>query len=50
MVTLEVSGGRLGVIRRTNLVLAEHDSERYLVALAGESQWPHDQPQAGVYE
>jgi deazaflavin-dependent oxidoreductase (nitroreductase family) len=39
VVTLEVPGRRSGVIRRTNLVLAEHDGQRYLVALAGESEW-----------
>lgn len=39
VVTLEVPGRRSGALRRTNLVLLEHDSERYLVALAGESEW-----------
>jgi glyoxylase-like metal-dependent hydrolase (beta-lactamase superfamily II) len=39
VVTLEVPGRRSGVIRRTNLLLTEHDGERYLVALAGESEW-----------
>ena len=39
VVTLEVPGRRSGVIHRTNLLLAEHDGERYLVALAGESEW-----------
>jgi glyoxylase-like metal-dependent hydrolase (beta-lactamase superfamily II) len=39
VVTLEVPGRRSGVIRRTNLMLLEHDGERYLVALAGESEW-----------
>jgi hypothetical protein len=39
VVTLEVPGRSSGAIRRTNLVLLEHDGEQYLVALAGESQW-----------
>ncbi len=39
VVTLEVPGRRSGAIRRTNLVQVTHDSERYLVALAGESEW-----------
>ena len=39
VITLEVPGRRSGVIRRTNLVLLNHDTEQYLVALAGESQW-----------
>lgn len=39
VVTLEVPGRRSGVVRRTNLLLADHDGEHYLVALAGESQW-----------
>jgi hypothetical protein len=30
VVTLESSGRRSGVTRRTNLVLAEHDGEVYL--------------------
>jgi deazaflavin-dependent oxidoreductase (nitroreductase family) len=47
VVTLEVPGRRSGVIRRTNLLLAEHDRERYLVALAGESQWVRNVRAAG---
>ncbi|HET7519561.1 MAG TPA: nitroreductase/quinone reductase family protein [Actinomycetes bacterium] len=47
VVTLEVPGRRSGVTRRTNLVLAEHDGERYLVALAGESQWVRNVGAAG---
>jgi hypothetical protein len=35
------------VIRRTNLVLAEHDGQRYLVALAGESPWAPNVRAAG---
>ena len=39
MVTLEVPGRRSGVTRRTNLVLAQHEGQRYLVSLTGESEW-----------
>jgi Metallo-beta-lactamase superfamily/F420H(2)-dependent quinone reductase len=39
VVTLEVPGRRSGAIRRTNLVQVRHGSTRYLVALAGESEW-----------
>ncbi|HET7518618.1 MAG TPA: MBL fold metallo-hydrolase, partial [Actinomycetes bacterium] len=39
VITLEVPGRRSGVIRRTNLVLLNHDGEHYLVALAGQSEW-----------
>ena len=38
MITLEVPGRRSGVVRRTTLVQAVCDGERYVVALAGESQ------------
>jgi deazaflavin-dependent oxidoreductase (nitroreductase family) len=47
VVTLEVPGRRSGVIRRTNLLLAEHDGTYYLVALAGESQWVRNVRAAG---
>jgi deazaflavin-dependent oxidoreductase (nitroreductase family) len=47
VVTLEVPGRRSGVIRRTNLVLLNHDGEQYLVALAGESQWVRNVRAAG---
>jgi deazaflavin-dependent oxidoreductase (nitroreductase family) len=47
VVTLEVPGRRSGVIRRTNLVLLDHDGERYLVALAGESEWVRNVRAAG---
>jgi deazaflavin-dependent oxidoreductase (nitroreductase family) len=47
VVTLEVTGRRSGVIRRTNLVLLEHDGQQYLVALAGESQWVRNVRAAG---
>lgn len=47
VVTLEVPGRRSGVIRRTNLMLLEHDGERYLVALAGESEWVRNVRAAG---
>jgi deazaflavin-dependent oxidoreductase (nitroreductase family) len=38
-VALEVRGRRTGKLRRTALVLAEHDGNRYLVSLPGESAW-----------
>ena len=47
VVTLEVPGRRSGVIRKTNLVLLEHDGEGYLVALAGESEWVRNVRAAG---
>jgi deazaflavin-dependent oxidoreductase (nitroreductase family) len=47
VITLEVPGCRSGVIRRTNLVLLNHDTEQYLVALAGESQWVRNVRAAG---
>jgi deazaflavin-dependent oxidoreductase (nitroreductase family) len=47
VVTLEVPGRRSGVIRRTSLLLAEHDGTYYLVALAGESQWVRNVRAAG---
>jgi deazaflavin-dependent oxidoreductase (nitroreductase family) len=47
VITLEVPGRRSGVIRRTNLVLLDHDGEQYLVALAGESEWVRNVRAAG---
>ena len=47
VVTLEASGRRSGVLRRTNLVLLEDDGQQYLVALAGESQWVRNVRAAG---
>jgi F420H(2)-dependent quinone reductase len=38
-VALEVPGRQSGKMRRTSLVVAEHGSSRYLVSLAGESEW-----------
>ena len=38
-VALEVPGRQSGRLRRTSLVVAEHHSSRYLVSLAGESEW-----------
>lgn len=35
------------MIRKTNLVLLEHDGEGYLVALAGESEWVRNVRAAG---
>jgi glyoxylase-like metal-dependent hydrolase (beta-lactamase superfamily II) len=48
VVTLEVPGRSSGMIRKTNLVLLEHDGERYLVALAGESEWVRNVRAAGA--
>ncbi|WP_152190030.1 nitroreductase/quinone reductase family protein [Georgenia satyanarayanai] len=39
VVVLEVPGRRSGLVRRTNVVLVRHDGGRYVVALAGESEW-----------
>ena len=47
VVTLEVPGRRSGVLRRSNLVLAEHEGERYLVSLTGESEWVRNVAAAG---
>jgi deazaflavin-dependent oxidoreductase (nitroreductase family) len=38
-VALEVAGRKSGRRRRTSLVVAEHAGGRYLVSLAGESEW-----------
>jgi hypothetical protein len=38
-VALEVPGRTSGRPRRTSLVVAEHDGSRYLLSLAGESEW-----------
>ncbi|EME64115.1 Zn-dependent oxidoreductase [Rhodococcus ruber BKS 20-38] len=47
VVTLEVPGRRSGVVRRTNLVLLDHDGEQYLLSLAGQSQWARNVRAAG---
>jgi glyoxylase-like metal-dependent hydrolase (beta-lactamase superfamily II) len=47
VVTLEVPGRRSGIIRRTNLVLAQHHGQRYLVSLTGESEWVRNVRAAG---
>ncbi|WP_456872199.1 nitroreductase/quinone reductase family protein [Geodermatophilus sp. SYSU D00766] len=47
VVTLEVPGRRSGVIRRTNVVLADHDGTGYLVSLTGESEWVRNVRAAG---
>lgn len=47
VVTLEVPGRRSGVVRRTNLVLLDHDGEQYLLSLAGQSQWARNVGAAG---
>jgi len=38
-VSVEVPGRKTGRLRRTALVLAEYDGNRYLVSLAGEAEW-----------
>jgi deazaflavin-dependent oxidoreductase (nitroreductase family) len=38
-VSLEVPGRKTGRPRRTALVLAQYDDNRYLVSLAGEAEW-----------
>jgi hypothetical protein len=47
VVTLQVPGRRSGVVRRTNLVLARHEGQRYLVSLTGESEWVRNVRAAG---
>ncbi len=46
-VALEVPGRRTGRPRRTALVWAEHGGDRYLVSLAGESEWVRNVRAAG---
>jgi deazaflavin-dependent oxidoreductase (nitroreductase family) len=46
-VALEVPGRRSGRTRRTAVVLAEHEGRRFLVSLAGESQWVRNVRAAG---
>jgi len=38
-IAIEVPGRQSGRTRRTSLVVAEHGGNRYLVSLAGESEW-----------
>jgi deazaflavin-dependent oxidoreductase (nitroreductase family) len=47
VVTLEVPGRRSGAVRRTNLVQARHEGQRYLVSLTGESEWVRNARAAG---
>jgi deazaflavin-dependent oxidoreductase (nitroreductase family) len=47
VVTLEVPGRRSGLIRRTSLVLAELDGQRFVVSLTGESEWVRNVRAAG---
>ena len=47
VITLQVPGRRTGAIHRTTLVQVEHDGERFLVALAGESEWVRNVRAAG---
>jgi deazaflavin-dependent oxidoreductase (nitroreductase family) len=46
-VTLEVRGRRSGQIRRTAVVSVDHEGRRYLVSLAGESEWVRNVRAAG---
>lgn len=47
VVVLEVRGRRTGRTRRTVLAQASHEGERYLVSLAGESEWVRNVRAAG---
>jgi len=47
VIVLEVPGRNTGVIHRTTLVRADCDGGRYLVALAGESEWVRNVRAAG---
>ena len=47
VITLEVPGRSSGLIRRTTLVRVARDGGRYLVALAGESEWVRNVRAAG---
>lgn len=47
MVVLEVPGRRSGQVRRTNVILVEHEGAHYVVAIAGESQWVRNVRAAG---
>jgi len=47
VIVLEVPGRSTGVIHRTTLVRTDCDGGRYLVALAGESQWVRNVRAAG---
>src|SRR5271166_1014805 len=46
-ISLEVPGRQSGRTRRTSLVVAEHGGSRYLVSLAGESEWVRNVRAAG---
>ena len=39
VITLEVPGRRTGIVHRTALVQVVHQGQRFVVALAGESEW-----------
>lgn len=47
-VALEVPGRRSGRVRRTAVVLVEHDGRQFVVSLAGESQWVRNVRAAGA--
>jgi deazaflavin-dependent oxidoreductase (nitroreductase family) len=46
-VSLEVTGRRTGVSRRTAVVVARHAGRDYVVSLAGESEWVRNLRAAG---
>lgn len=46
-VALEVRGRRSGQLRRTAVVWVDHEGRRYLVSLAGESEWVRNVRAAG---
>ena len=46
-VTVEVPGRRSGQIRRTAVVSVDYEGRRYLVSLAGESEWVRNVRAAG---
>jgi NADPH:quinone reductase-like Zn-dependent oxidoreductase len=47
VVTLEVPGRRSGLTRRSTVIAASHAGHRYLVALAGESDWVRNSRASG---
>ena len=47
VITLEVPGRRTGVLHRTTVVQVVHKGQRFVVALAGESEWVRNVRAAG---
>ena len=47
VITLEVPGRRTGIVHRTALVQVIHEGQRFVVALAGESEWVRNVRAAG---